>query len=699
MPPALLHKLRRALRKDPRYLARRAWQELCAESERWLGPRRAAALDLERLARAAGHRDLDALWQALHQRSFAHPMPDGQALEALQPGAAAELLRRAELAHKHQVELLGSGLVTLAADIDWHADLKTGHRWPPTFHRDIEYNNFDRLSDVKLAWELSRLQWTLPLGQAWVLSDDDRHAAKARDLLESWIAVNPYGASVNWACTMEPALRILTWAWLFHACAGAPSWRDPGFRASFLRALYLHGDFVARNLERADVNGNHYTADAAGLVYAGLFFGELGAAPRWAAQGWQILETELPRQVFADGVDFEASVPYHRLVLELFAYPALYRLRLGLPVAGDYRDRLLQMARFTASYSRADGSVPLWGDGDDGRALAFGTQALNDHRYLIGALGLILEDTALTARFAGPRDEVAWLFGPEAAARLRVREQTSDETSAAFREGGFYVLRSGAHHVFVDCGPLGLAGRGGHGHNDLLSLEVTLHGVPLISDCGAFLYTASPHERNHFRATAQHNTPQVDGEEINRFVGPDFLWVLHNDARHELTRWSTDTGQSAFEGRHDGYSRLQQPVHIRRRIALQHDTGRLEVHDSFDGDGDHEVVVPWHFAPGVQILGGGAPLQEQANGDEISVGREAREGILHLRAGGRMFELRWQSDGAWCARIGAARVSPSYGVVVAAQVLRLLRRGHLHGISVTLEVIAAAATPDISGHA
>ena len=81
---------------------------------------------------------------------------------------------------------------------------------------------------------------------------------------------------------MEAALRIFTLTWLFHALGGSESWRDPSFRLRLLRTIYLHGDFVARNLELSDVNGNHLDADAAGIVFAGLFFGSGRAPARWA---------------------------------------------------------------------------------------------------------------------------------------------------------------------------------------------------------------------------------------------------------------------------------------------------------------------------------------------------------------------------------------------------------------------------------
>jgi len=613
----------------------------------------------------------------LAARPYVHPrLDDAAALERLEPGGTELLLDRARRALRHEVDLLGSGSVVLPDPIDWHQDFKTGHRWPPEFHRRIDYNNFDRPSDVKVPWELSRLQWALPLGQAWLLTKDDAYAAAARALLESWIEANPYGASVNWACTMEPALRILSWTWLFHACADAPSWRDPRFRSRFIETLYLHGDFVARNLERADVNGNHYTADAAGLVYAGLFFGPIGRAARWARNGWRILLGELSRQVFPDGVDYEASIAYHRLVLELFAYPALYRMRLDLPVDAAYRDRLAQMARFTAAYTRQDGSVPLWGDADDARALPLGVQALNDHRYLIGMIAVGCGAADLTDCFAGPRDEVAWALGMDAALRLPARAKAPPSTSSAFPDGGFYVLRSADHHVFIDCGPLGLAGRGGHGHNDLLSFEAVLHGAHLVTDCGAYLYSASPSERNRFRSTACHNTPQIDGEELNRFVGPQLLWVLHNDAAHEPLLWSVDERRSVFEGRHNGYARMNRPWLVRRRFELDSCVGRLTITDIFEGEGEHEVSVPWHFAPGVE-----ATLAADVPG-------EGTEGAVDMLVGSQRFELRWRSDSLWRASLVPGRISPSYGVVLPTSSLRLTRRGTARSLHTTLALLA-----------
>jgi uncharacterized heparinase superfamily protein len=661
----MIGRIARILRKPPRYIVERAVQELHGQVERFAAPRRSRWLTKERLLRAAGRPNIGAWWQSLADRPFLTVTTmDAAALDALCPGDSARLLQEADRALARRVDLLGSGPIELGADVDWHRDYKSGVRWQPAYCRDIKYNDLDRPSDVKFPWEVSRMQWMVPLGQAYALTGDERYAAAARDLIDSWIAENPYACSVNWACTMDVALRLISWCWFFQIFCRSEAWDDDGFRGRFLQSLYLHADFTARHLEKSDVNGNHYTADAAGLVFAGLFFGPDGQAAAWLELGWSILRSEIALQVFPDGVDFEASVPYHRLVQELFLYPALYRLRCGLPVDDQYRDRLLAMARFTAAYSRPDGSVPLWGDADDARTLPFRMHPINDHRYLLAIAGLGLDDSALADAFSGSRSEAAWMFGPAVAGQLADRNEAPAAASAAFAEGGFYVLRNASDHVFVDCGPLGLAGRGGHGHNDLLSFEAVVDGVHLVSDCGAYLYTADYRERNRFRSTAYHNTPQVDREEINRFIRPDYLWFLHDDARFGVEHLEFGSDCDRLDLMHTGYGRLPSPVTVRRSFVLDHRDHSLSIADRFDGSGEHRIDAPLHLALGVDC---------ELQGDAAV-----------CTAGERRFVISWQQPEAWSVELERARISPSYGTVVPCWRLNWTRSGKLEPLDVTI---------------
>jgi Heparinase II/III-like protein/Heparinase II/III N-terminus len=573
-------------------------------------------LDRTTLLARLGASSLDEAWATVVARA---PFRDG--LPGLSPDRA-RVLAGAAAAVARRVDLLGSGPVELPTPIDWSRDFVSGRSWTSGYAPRFAFVD-GAGGDVKIPWELSRLQWLLPAGQAFQLTGDERYAAAVREVIVEWDEANPYAWTVNWSVAMEVALRAVALSWLVGALGESAAWRDDGFRERLLRLLWLHGDYVSRHLEWSEVRGNHFTADAAGLAFAGLLLGEA----RWANTGWRLLTEELPRQVYPDGVDFEASSAYHRLVCELFLLPALYREQLGLAVPSSYRDRLAAMARFTAAITGPDGLVPLLGDADDARALPLDGSPVNDHRYLLGLVGI-----------------------------------TTDEPgSAVFPDGGVYVLACGDDHVVIDCGPVGLAGRGGHGHNDCLSFEATLDGTKLVTDSGTYAYTGAPEWRNRFRGTAAHNTPLVDGEEQNRI--PESLWNLADDARPE----PMVVEELRFRGAHTGYLRLADPVRPVRTIALEPELHLLLVHDTFDALGPHEIEIPFHIMDGVDV---GTP----------------EDGVVPLGA----FVLRWRSPEPWNCTVEPAWLSPSYGV--KHETLRVVFRRS--GAVAALTVLLAPAHTD-----
>lgn len=663
----LLSQARRVSGRPPSFVVRRVFQSVRVQAERFAAPRRSRALTPARLCRLVQARDVDELWA----RCAAGPWPlqpesvDADELERLCPGEVAAVVAAAERALAREVDFVGSGPLELGPDIDWFLDHKSGRRWPPDFSRAIRYANLGEPSDVKIPWEISRFQWVLPLGQAWLLTGDERYAEGARDLIDDWIASNPYSWTVNWACAMGPAIRSLALTWLFSTLHDSPAFADRGFRFRLLKSLYLHGDFIERHFERSDVNGNHFVAEAAGLVFVGLFFGRGRAPRRWVACGLKDLSDEVVRQVGSDGVDFEGSVPYHRLVCELFALPAILAEARGHSIPHAWRERLRSMAHFTASYCRPDGSSPLWGDADDGRALPMRQGQLGDHRYLVGLVGDWLDDDSLRERFSGPVAELYWLRGSATAAALAGGDHLPAARSEAFAESGYYILGRGDDHVFVDCGPVGMAGRGGHGHNDVLAFEAMLAGELLVTDRGCYVYTASVEERNEFRSTAAHNTPRVDEEEINRFGRPEWLWSLRDDTDPLVREWVVTDSQVALTASHDGYQRLPEPLTVVRRFVLE-SPSRLTIDDTFEGRGEHRIEVPLHLAPGVT---------PDRDGDD-----------LVLSAGTRRFRLSWAGDDGWELAIEPTRVSPSYGVAVASTRLIWRRQGAVPSrLSVRLE--------------
>lgn len=605
--------------------ARRAAKQLPAW-ERWLGGRS--------LAGSMGQRDLAS---ALRLLDTSNPFPGlkdkARVRATVSEEAHRRLKERAQKAMRLEVDFLGSGPIKLRRPIDWTVDFKSGTRWSMSASRRLPVNELDRPSDIKVPWELSRLQWLLPVAQLHVLDGERSTAAFTRDIIDDWIAANPVCRGPNWICAMDVALRAVSMLWIFYACREAEPWRDTSFRERFLKSLVLHGRFIELNLEFADVNGNHLAADLCGLALIGMALGGEGIAERWVDKSWSLLCEQLPEQVPDDGVCREASLPYHRLVAELFALPALGRIATGRRVDDAYKERLAAMADFTYAATRPGGEVPVWGDADDGRALPLGTQAMNDHRYL-GDLLCRLE----RADHAHTYDETLWWRGVGSGTN-----ETKRTHRKAFPHAGVYILGDGDDHVFVDAGPVGMRGRGGHGHNDCLSFEASLAGTRLIVDPGSYLYTADMNARNKFRSTHAHNTPEIDQAEINRFISPRALWRLHDDAQPTIRTWRTTDTADVLIASHSGYTRLASPVTPVRTFLLDKSTHRLVITDRFEGDGPHAVRTKFTFAPDLTI-------------EEISADT--------LRLTGKNDCFLMVCIGSGIERtLAAARISPAYGIL------------------------------------
>jgi Heparinase II/III-like protein/Heparinase II/III N-terminus len=525
--------------------------------------------------------------------------------------ARADLIARADAVVAHRFDLLGSGPVELGPEIDWTSDFRTGRRWPLVHHSRIRASYGDG-SDIKRPWELSRGQHLPLLAAAHRLTGERRYLDELGAQLRSWIAANPVERGPNWACTMDVAIRAANWVAALALCAEevrAEAWLDDA-----LRSLVLHGRFIRSHPEYALVRGNHYLADVAGLLVVASVFAS-GEGRAWADWAVGELEAEMAHQVRPDGADHEASIPYHRLVTELFvcgtqAADALAPGRLG----HDYRERLGRMLQLVADYTRPDGLAPLIGDSDDGRFL--------------------------------PLDD----YGRDPRSHTHLFEQAGTRPepggNTAYAAGGYYVLRERDLYVLVRCGDTGRYGLGGHGHNDQLSFELAFDGRPLVVDPGSYVYTSDPAERNRFRSTGFHSTLRVGGGEQNELRSDD-LFLMANRAQAHTLVWQPPV----FEGRHHGFESLNPPATHTRRLELDADERTLTITDTVESAGAHELE--WTF-----------PLAPSEAEVRRGVARALFEGV-ELEVDGEGLDFR--VDEGW--------YSPRYGVRVPAPFVRATRKG------------------------
>lgn len=519
-------RVRNLLRKPPRYMAARGLAELRAEAHRLR--MRSAASKRGGLSRARIVPGGLAAALALTREAITALAPWEEAITALrqEPGGREEIARMAVLAQAREVELFGERRVRAGVPPRWNVDLHSGHGWPIQYHGRLDYRNLDRSSDVKSAWELSRLRHCVALAQAAaVLGDSDSLAALEADLWD-WHERNPLGWSVNWACAMEVALRAVNLICVDGVLLARGE--DYPARPLVVSSLYQHGWFLARHLEVSDVNGNHFLADAVGLVWLGRYFEGVGEATEWLERGSAMVLEAGDQQILEDGLDHEGSLPYHVLVLELFL---LALVAGGRSLAGA-ESAVGTMIDAACAFVDDSGRVPDLGDDDGGRVTAFSDLPSRDARRVLGLGAAVLQHAGAATLAAGvPPHDSLWLAGPAAVEGARALDEHRRPSGPRhFPCGGLVVLGDARDHVAVSTGTVGFRGRGGHGHLDAMSFEAVLGSDVAVRDSGTGTYTGDPTLRNELRDARAHNVVVVDGLRYARLGGPGRLWRIDGDS-------------------------------------------------------------------------------------------------------------------------------------------------------------------------
>ncbi len=565
-------------------------------------------------------------------------------------GKFDSIMDDADTVHENKYKVLGSDLYSFGSGIDWHLDFKSGKRWPLKYHTSIDLIGSGEGSDVKVPWELSRFHQAIWLGKAYWISRNETHAAKFRSLVDDWIDNNPPGYGVNWTTPMEAAIRAMNL--IVGLLYFMDSFKiDDSFLLKLLCSLFEHGVFIRHNLERSIPSHNHLISNLVGLIYLGIFFHDTREGKRWVEFASGELQREIVEQVHRDGTDYEKSTSYQRLTAELFS-AAFVLLKLNsYKIDEEFAGRLEKMYDFIAAATTHDGKTPNIGDADDGRLFKMKMNCdFNDHRDIIAVGAALFESNSLKS-ISGSFSELGLLLlGTQGFEKYSSLKNAAPTSSAIFKEGGFAFLRSEKDFCSFDFGETGLRGRGGHGHNDVLSF--TLSGkIPFIVDRGTYCYTPNPKLRNRLRSTYSHNTAVVDGTELSEFAG---LWSIREDATNPLLlKWESSEEQNIVEAEHHAYERLQFPVIHIRKITFNKRQRTFLIEDEFRGEGTHTIELFFHFDPDVAVVNLGRKFLV-AEGDEFALVKFQHDFTLE----------NWEH-------------SPSYGIIQQARTARVKISGEI----------------------
>ncbi len=543
--------------------------------------------------------------------------------------------------------LLGLASLSFGAPVDWQLDPLSGRTAPMLHWSRVPYLDHTRVGDHKVTWELNRHQWLITLGQAWLLTGDERYAATAARLLREWLDANPPKMGINWCSSLELAFRVQSWIHGLRLFAGSPALTEPLLRdlvASAARQM----DHVARNLSTWFSPNTHLTGEALALLSAGCAWPELPRASHWRELGWKTLCNELPKQVRPDGVYFEQSAWYQAYTLDFYLLALTWARHAGMTIPAGMTNSIRAAARALRAVTRPDGTIARFGDDDGGHTLPFALLEFGDMTDSLWRAAWLLDDDSLRPPTETGRSTLLWLEGEQAFAATAAPPQAAPlRASTALRDGGWVTLTEPGtdaerdHWLILDAGPHGALSHA-HSHADALSIDLSVHGVPILVDPGTGAYVGDL--RRRYRSTAAHNTVTVDGADSSE-QGTSFNWRSAADA--QLVGFGSVARASFVSAFHDGYHRLADPVRHHRTI-LRFDRRYWIMLDTLVAAATHDLSLTLQCAAGAVLA------QRTPQAFDVTVGDT---------------RVRLAIDPALTGSIEARMISPAYALEVPAPAL------------------------------
>ena len=588
-------------------------------------------------------------------------------LQSLHEQSRALIVAFADEIRGGRYPFLGYGTVDLGTRPKWNFDFMSGATWS---HVPLECRECIRHdgSDVKVPFELSRLQFLPILAKAHVLTGSDSYRQAAKELLSHWIQSNPVPLGVNWTIAMEAALRAMSICFLLNLLSPLRPEEQP-WLATVARSLAQHLHYIEANIEFSHLlTSNHYLSDVVGLYCLSMFLDGEGMTER-RRKYRQWIEAEMSKQVYEDGGDYEASTGYQVLVTQLFTTALLLmRSDRSAPAKPAFVERLRMMFQFLNAVASASGQLPQVGDCDDGRTelLAGDLQQMIHcpvaERNSLRVPHLLGLGQRLFGVGAGPGDDAAW-YGLTGTTETPYAEPPLERGAVSpikvLPNSGIGVLKHGSAELLFFAIPNGILGKGSHTHNDKLSFVLRVSGQEVFSDSGTGCYTRDLTMRNRFRSTEAHNTLLIDGTEQNRIdAGRRGLFVLGNEAAVSPIQAGREAQGYFLRASHIGYNSLG-VIHT-RTIRAVGDEFSFVIEDALDGDGVHDFELNFQLAP--------------HRSAEVTA---AENGILCRILGDRQIQLAISGPTTLQGSVQPSPVSTVYSVAVPAVKVRLWGRAAL----------------------
>lgn len=449
---------------------------------------------------------------------------------------------------------------------------------PITFEETIKWDSVPH-GNPEWTYALNRHTCLLNLAKCYAYTQDEKYTTHFIRLLDDWLTHVPLTSEsmyTTWR-PIEAGLRVENWLKAIQIFSQSPLLSE-AFIKRITDSLLIHKDYLLKSSTTFQALSNWGVLQDHGLFLLGLYFEDSDCI----AIASNRLENSLFLQVFADGSHWEQSPMYHCEVLHCFLNFARLAKQYAVTIPQRCYDHIEKMSFALAMWCKPGNILPCQSDSDSIDASDLLAQAAvlfnNSHlKYMVGSLY---------------PEHALWNTGMSSLLVYdKIPSIAPTYTSYALTDSGNYMLRSdlspSANWLHMHCGTLG----SGHGHADLLHIDLSAYGEDIFIDTGRYTYVNN-HLRKQLKLPAAHNTTRVDGKDFSECIDSWGYSHLAVPVKGEYT--FTDTADY-ISGAHLGYMNLESGGVFTTRKVIYYKPDIYIIVDAFYGKGTHVVEQNFHF--------------------------------------------------------------------------------------------------------
>ncbi|PTS96890.1 heparinase [Pedobacter sp. HMWF019] len=377
------------------------------------------------------------------------------------------------LLHKFQPQK-GYGFFDYGKDINWQL-------WP--------------VKDNEVRWQLHRVKWWQSLALAYRSTKNEKYTKEWMLQFADWTKKNPFGLSADndrfaWR-PLEVSDRLQSLVPTFSIFVNS-SEVTPQFLMFFLNSYHEQAQYIPTHYA---TEGNHRLFEAQRELFAGASFPEFKNAAAWRKSGIEVLNAEIKKQVYPDGVQFELSPVYHASSIDIFlkAYRTAQKAQVENEFPASYKQTVEKMVMAFISITFPNYNQPMFGD-----------SWLAEKRFRMQQFQSWLS--------AFPNNDAIRYFATDGK-----EGKTPDFLSKGLTTAGFYTFRNGwtdkATIMILKASPPGEF----HAQPDNGTFELWVNGRNFTPDAGCFVYSGDAEitkMRNWYRQTRVHSTLTLNNENM-----------------------------------------------------------------------------------------------------------------------------------------------------------------------------------------